>query len=549
MISGTAAVTLDNLKVTGNQARSHGSGSGMGGAIAVMNGAVLTLRGGLLAGNIANGATGDGYGGGIAALHSTVTITASTFQSNRTQPADAGVRQGGGIYLVDSPLTLARSILTDNHAQAGAAIFAQNSATGNGQLDLTNSWIVSNEGVHSLYIDQANPARIDSLRHLTLVGNGSGIGLNVVDGSTTVINTLVTGFTVGVNNGGGSMTEAYSLLADNGVNRTGLVNSSNPVGGSPRFVDASAGDYHLREDSDAIDQGTDAGVVDDLDGEARDAAPDVGADEFTEVPITQLEIQSDPAVIIDRTLIFTAQISTGTNVSYIWRYGDGEVGTGRVVSHSFDAVGGYRVVVTATNPLTTAAAAKNIRVLPRPLTGATASNDGPKLAGAPVHFSAVVSGGVGITFTWDFGDGQTGSGVTTTHSYPRSGIYTATVTAANPTNQVSATTRVLVGDALVTVLENEFSPRLVTVPAGGWVVWRLAAGTHSVTADDGSFAQPRGDDWPPFAHRFDGAGIHRYYSDVLGAPGGVGMAGVVNVEGPLRRFLPSLQHTPATATD
>ncbi|MCB9570055.1 MAG: right-handed parallel beta-helix repeat-containing protein [Myxococcales bacterium] len=49
--------------------------------------------------------------------------------------------------------------------------------------------------------------------------------------------------------------------------------------GGEHFVDQAGGDLHLAPGSAAIDAGGDVGVVDDFDGDARDASPDVGADE------------------------------------------------------------------------------------------------------------------------------------------------------------------------------------------------------------------------------------------------------------------------------
>ena len=46
-------------------------------------------------------------------------------------------------------------------------------------------------------------------------------------------------------------------------------------------MDSASGNYHIDIGSAAIDQGTNAGVIDDMDGEPRDALPDLGADEFT----------------------------------------------------------------------------------------------------------------------------------------------------------------------------------------------------------------------------------------------------------------------------
>jgi hypothetical protein len=53
--------------------------------------------------------------------------------------------------------------------------------------------------------------------------------------------------------------------------------------GTEHFVDAAAGDLHLVAGSSAIDAAVDVAgteVVDDIDGDARDGTPDVGADEY-----------------------------------------------------------------------------------------------------------------------------------------------------------------------------------------------------------------------------------------------------------------------------
>ncbi len=52
-------------------------------------------------------------------------------------------------------------------------------------------------------------------------------------------------------------------------------------------------------------------------------------------------------------------------------------------------------------------------------------------AGAVVSFTAGATGTEPITFTWAFGDGAFGAGVTATHTYTAAGAYTLTLTAAN----------------------------------------------------------------------------------------------------------------------
>jgi hypothetical protein len=62
-----------------------------------------------------------------------------------------------------------------------------------------------------------------------------------------------------------------------GTIMTGTVN----IWGDPDFVDYLAGDYHIGENSDAIDAGIDAGVTTDIDGFFRPyQLPDIGADEY-----------------------------------------------------------------------------------------------------------------------------------------------------------------------------------------------------------------------------------------------------------------------------
>lgn len=90
----------------------------------------------------------------------------------------------------------------------------------------------------------------------------------------------------------------------------------------------------------------------------------------------------------------------------------------------------------------------------------------------------------------------------------------------------------------VEVVDSAFQPAEVTIDAGGTVTWTQTGNLpHSVTADDGSFdshsdcsggsgCMGAGD---TFSETFDEPGEHAYYCRIHGAPGGVGMSGVVTV--------------------
>jgi len=184
-----------------------------------------------------------------------------------------------------------------------------------------------------------------------------------------------------------------------------------------------------------------------------------------------------------------------------------------------------------------------ISSLPPAVGGLTAENDGPAQVLTPVNFTASVTSGASISYTWDFGDGSTGTNITVTHTYTQSGIYTATVTATNATNSQKANTTVYIGDEVVHVSDFKFDPATVNIPVGGMVVWvlRPGNGTHGVVSDNGvtpSFQGPVGGDWT-FAHTFNSAGTFPYHCAVHG----LSMAGKVLV-GTLKTLLPQIDHNP-----
>jgi hypothetical protein len=76
-----------------------------------------------------------------------------------------------------------------------------------------------------------------------------------------------------------------------------------------------------------------------------------------------------------------------------------------------------------------------------------------------------------------------------------------------------------------------FTPSTVTVFQGETVTWNNAGGTHNVKFDDGSFTQPASPSSAAWtvSRTFPTPGSYRYYCQVHGGPGGVGMSGIVNV--------------------
>lgn len=71
----------------------------------------------------------------------------------------------------------------------------------------------------------------------------------------------------------------------------------------------------------------------------------------------------------------------------------------------------------------------------------TAQNDSPTTLGQATAFTATLSPSSTLSYTWDFGDGNGGSGQTVKHTYSAVGSYTTTVTASNG---LTATTQVTI---------------------------------------------------------------------------------------------------------
>jgi PKD repeat protein len=133
------------------------------------------------------------------------------------------------------------------------------------------------------------------------------------------------------------------------------------------------------------------------------------------------------------TVNFSAILSTdpdGNIEEYEWDFGDGASGSGRSVSHTYASAGIFTAVLLVTDDNGGQdTAQKTITVTAPPSddtgggTGPTASFTATPLTGeSPLtvtfNASASVYAEHDITYySWDFGDGVTGTGITTTHTY------------------------------------------------------------------------------------------------------------------------------------
>jgi PKD repeat protein len=165
-----------------------------------------------------------------------------------------------------------------------------------------------------------------------------------------------------------------------------------------------------------------------------------------------------PTALGDPTQL-TASVSSGSNVTYHWDFGDGNNGSEAVVSHQYPSPGVYTAEITAINSISQETATTLVQVDETVIliSGLTAANDGPTLHGLATQLSANVSSGNSVTYEWDFGDGENATGAEVSHQYASPGTYTAKVTATNSLNQETATTEVQV----LEITGRVFMPMLV----------------------------------------------------------------------------------------
>lgn len=131
------------------------------------------------------------------------------------------------------------------------------------------------------------------------------------------------------------------------------------------------------------------------------------------------------------TYSFNAQNSLFAT-SYSWNFGDGSTALGIIASHTYTTQGSYNVTLITGS---TCGAKSETQVITYncPLSASfTYSNSGTNFI-----FNAANSTGNPSTYSWNFGDGTTGSGINPTHNYAASGNYVVTLTVSSACGSAS----------------------------------------------------------------------------------------------------------------
>ena len=195
-------------------------------------------------------------------------------------------------------------------------------------------------------------------------------------------------------------------------------------------------------------------------------------------------------------LLFDAsasQIGNGASqiTSYDWTFGDGTTGTGKTVTHKYGVPGTYSVILTVTNDRTLASSTTqsvNVAGGAAPTADFVFSPSAP-VVNQPVNFDATQArAGAGhsiASYAWNFGDGSSKTGVTTTHDFGTAGTFNVVLTVTDEAGQATSATKAVTvvvgggsGGGGATTASFVASP---SAPVVGQVVFFNASGSTAAT--------------------------------------------------------------------
>ena len=427
-------LTINNMTLTKAWADAD---AGNGGAIRLFPG-TLELNNVVMSDNRVEGQGGAIFIGGDG---SSATIVNSAFSNNAT----TNNADGGAIYN-HSSLSIKGSAFNGNSAHEEGFGGAISTSSGSISTTIVNSTFYGNSARRGGAAYFAGGTV--KLLHATLVNNtasstspaNQGGGVNFASGAE-IKNSLLSG------NTGGDCRQSATL---SGIN-TNLIRTGNcgtPYSSAdPRLpasptTPTSATDppayFALPSNSpavNAVDCLNDVTI--DQVGTSRpqpaDGDCDIGAYELPPAaPNASFSATVDSNNVLRWN--FDAGGSSGQIDSYAWTFGDGSSGTGRTTANTYSGGGSYTVTLTVTGPGGDHTATQTINVSwPAPTASFSAAVDSNNVL--RWNFDARGSSGQITSYAWNFGDGNSGTGAMTSHTYSGGGSQTVRLTVTGPRRQ------------------------------------------------------------------------------------------------------------------
>jgi PKD repeat protein len=207
---------------------------------------------------------------------------------------------------------------------------------------------------------------------------------------------------------------------------------------------------------------------------------------------------------VDSSNVCLPPSGAGASITnYSWSFGDGGSATGQTATHVFRSVGTFTVTLTVTNDRGATGSSSQsvqVQVVDKPSVDFVWSPQ-PVLVRATTSFNAgatTAAAGHQITnYSWDFGDGTSGSGLSVTHAFGVAQTYKVVLTVTDDTGQQASTSKdiaVLTGNPIPAFVSSPGIPtsRLINFDAstsqsfGGATIttysWNFGDGTTASTS-------------------------------------------------------------------
>jgi PKD repeat protein len=160
-----------------------------------------------------------------------------------------------------------------------------------------------------------------------------------------------------------------------------------------------------------------------------------------------------PVDVVDTgaPVTFTGSVNMDATplVESSWDFGDGTIANGMTATHSFSQEGTYNVAFAVSNGNGRGMDSRTCVVTVEDpceaavITSMTASNMAPDTR-SNVSFLANTSGTAPVGYSWNFGDGNTSTSSSPSHTYSEAGTYTVTLEVTNCGGMVSRTMTIVV---------------------------------------------------------------------------------------------------------
>lgn len=182
----------------------------------------------------------------------------------------------------------------------------------------------------------------------------------------------------------------------------------------------------------------------------------------------------------------------GTIASYSWNFGDNSTATGATAMHTYAAAGNYPVTLTVTdNSGASSVLTRTISAIDPPANAAPTAAFSYQATPLTIETDASASAdsdGTVTGYSWNFGDGSTGSGVRASHTYAVPGNYDVSLSVTDNSGLTGQTTQTIVvpaGDPNAPLAADSFARTLVTglgtADTGGTWTTTGSASNYSVT--------------------------------------------------------------------